>query len=215
MLQGIQMASSALLTLRVCTPPSDGAIHVQTSRVSCRLVGCNSSESSTPAGEHFHQRRQVCSVRPRWQLPVRQSCSGNHKLTVEASRVRKGPGGLHHATGQNLNLPITLHVGSVSDSVTVTTEAPLVDSADSRTELTLENKGVAQLPIVGRNLVTLVTMAPGVSGLGTSTSGSPASAQTISQLRSRWTQAQTAKVRTTISTLLMVWTSAAESGKAF
>ncbi len=42
-------------------------------------------------------------------------------------------------------------------------------------ELTLENRGVAQLPIVGRNLVTLVTMAPGVSGLGTSTSGSPAS----------------------------------------
>ena len=34
---------------------------------------------------------------------------------------------------------------------------------------------MAQLPIIGRNLVTLVTMAPGVSGLGTSTSGSPAS----------------------------------------
>jgi TonB dependent receptor len=31
------------------------------------------------------------------------------------------------------------------------------------------------LPIVGRNLVTLVTLAPGVSGLGTSAAGSPAS----------------------------------------
>ena len=51
----------------------------------------------------------------------------------------------------------------------------MVDTADSRTELTLDNKGVTELPIVGRNLVTLVTMAPGVSGLGTSTSGSPAS----------------------------------------
>ena len=57
----------------------------------------------------------------------------------------------------------------------VTTEAPIVDTADSRTQLTLDNEGVAELPIVGRNLVTLVTMAPGVSGLGTSTSGSPAS----------------------------------------
>ena len=57
----------------------------------------------------------------------------------------------------------------------VTTEAPIVDTADSRTQLTLENEAVAQLPIIGRNLVTLVTMAPGVSGLGTSTSGSPAS----------------------------------------
>ncbi len=41
--------------------------------------------------------------------------------------------------------------------------------------MTLENQAVAQLPIVGRNLVTLVTLAPGVSGLGTSASGSPAS----------------------------------------
>ena len=41
--------------------------------------------------------------------------------------------------------------------------------------MTMENQAVAQLPIIGRNLVTLVTMAPGVSGLGTSTSGSPAS----------------------------------------
>ena len=57
----------------------------------------------------------------------------------------------------------------------MTTEAPVVDTADSRTQMTIENQAVAQLPIIGRNLVTLVTMAPGVSGLGTSTSGSPAS----------------------------------------
>src|SRR6202041_3110347 len=78
-------------------------------------------------------------------------------------------------TEQNLNVPIALKVGSVSEALTVTTEAPVVDTADSRTQLTLENQTVAQLPIIGRNLVTLVTLAPGVSGLGTSSSGSPAS----------------------------------------
>jgi len=57
----------------------------------------------------------------------------------------------------------------------VTTEAPVVDTADSRNQMTIENRAVAQLPVVGRNLVTLVTMAPGVSGLGTSSSGSLAS----------------------------------------
>ena len=72
-------------------------------------------------------------------------------------------------------MPIALKVGSISESVVVSTEAPVVDTADSRVHLTLENQAVAQLPIIGRNLVTLVTMAPGVSGLGTSTSGSPAS----------------------------------------
>ena len=48
----------------------------------------------------------------------------------------------------------------------------MVDTSDSRTQLTLENQTVAQLPVVGRNLVTLVTLAPGVSGLGTSATAS-------------------------------------------
>jgi hypothetical protein len=100
---------------------------------------------------------------------------GNYKLTVEAAGFAKAEADIAILTGQNLNLPVSLHVGAASESVMVTTEAPIVDTAESRTELTLDNKGVAELPIVGRNLVTLVTMAPGVSGLGTSTSGSPAS----------------------------------------
>ncbi len=100
---------------------------------------------------------------------------GTYKLVVEATGFAKSESDFTLLTGQNLNLPISLRVGSVNDSVTVTAEAPIVDTADSRTQLTLESTAVAQLPIVGRNLVTLVTLAPGVSGLGTSASGSPAS----------------------------------------
>src|SRR5579862_6250727 len=100
---------------------------------------------------------------------------GNYKITVESSGFSRAEAGVTLLTEQNLNVPISLKVGSANESVVVTTEAPIVDTADSRTQLTLDNEGVAELPIVGRNLVTLVTMAPGVSGLGTSTSGSPAS----------------------------------------
>ncbi len=100
---------------------------------------------------------------------------GNYKITVEATGFSRAVADITLLTEQNLNIPITLTVGSVNATVTVTTEAPIVDTADSRIQMTLENSGVAQLPIVGRNLVTLVTMAPGVSGLGTSSSGSPAS----------------------------------------
>src|SRR5215469_11551716 len=100
---------------------------------------------------------------------------GSYKVSVVAAGFAKAEAGITLLTEQNLNLPISLHVGSVNESVTVTTETPIVDTADSRTQLTLENEAVTELPIVGRNLVTLVTLAPGVSGLGTSTSGSPAS----------------------------------------
>jgi hypothetical protein len=100
---------------------------------------------------------------------------GSYKLTVDATGFSKTEVDITLLTEQNLSVPVTLKVGSASEAVTVTTEAPVVDTADSRTQLTLENQAVAQLPVVGRNLVTLVTLAPGVSGLGTTASGSPAS----------------------------------------
>ena len=100
---------------------------------------------------------------------------GRYKITAEATGFARSEADVTLLTSQNLNLPIALKVGSTSESVVVTAEAPVVDTADSRTQMTIENRAVAQLPIIGRNLVTLVTMAPGVSGLGTSTSGSPAS----------------------------------------
>jgi hypothetical protein len=100
---------------------------------------------------------------------------GNYKISVDATGFSKSEAEVALLTEQNVNLPVLMKIGSNRETVVVSTEAPIVDTADSRLEMTLENKGVAELPIVGRNLVTLVTMAPGVSGLGTSTSGSPAS----------------------------------------
>lgn len=100
---------------------------------------------------------------------------GGYKVMVTATGYSSAQVNITLLTEQNLNVPITLKVGSVSEAITVTTEAPVVDTADSRTQMTLQNQAVAELPIVGRNLVTLVTMAPGASGLGTSASGSPAS----------------------------------------
>ncbi len=100
---------------------------------------------------------------------------GKYKITAEAPGFSRSEANVTLLTEQNLDVPIALKVGSASESVVVSAEAPVVDTADSRTQLTIENRAVAQLPIIGRNLVTLVTLAPGVSGLGTSTSGSPAS----------------------------------------
>jgi hypothetical protein len=101
---------------------------------------------------------------------------GKYKVTVEMSGFSKAEASFTLLTEQRLNVPVTLKVGSTTDSITVSTEAPVVDTSDTRTQMTLENQAVAQLPIAGRNLVTLVTLAPGVSGLGTGAgSGTPGS----------------------------------------
>jgi hypothetical protein len=100
---------------------------------------------------------------------------GTYTLSVEATGYSRSESSVTLLTEQNINVPVTLKVGAVTEAVNVTAATPVVDTADSRVELTLQNQAVAELPVVGRNLVTLVTLAPGVSGLGTSSSGSPAS----------------------------------------
>ena len=103
---------------------------------------------------------------------------GGYRLTVEASGYAKSQNDITLLTEQNLNVPVTLKVGAVTEAVNVTSAAPVVDTADSRNQLTLENSGVAELPVAGRNLVTLTTLAPGVSGLGTMGGGQPGRAGT-------------------------------------
>ncbi len=79
-------------------------------------------------------------------------------------------------TSQTLNIPLSLPLVTQSQNVEVTGEAPILNTAETRTQLTLTNQAVQSLPLSGRNLINLVTMSPGVTGLGTAAGGSPGSA---------------------------------------
>ena len=103
---------------------------------------------------------------------------GTYKITAEAAGFARTEATINLLTEQNLSFPLRLKVGSATETVTVTGETPVVDAADSRNQLTLQNSAVAELPVPGRNLVTLTTLAPGVSGLGTIGGGQPGQAGT-------------------------------------
>src|SRR5438094_8591894 len=64
---------------------------------------------------------------------------GAYTLGVEASGYTKSETTVTLLTEQNLNVPVKLRVGSVTEAVTVTEASPVVDTADSRNQLTLEN----------------------------------------------------------------------------
>src|SRR6267143_2266551 len=91
---------------------------------------------------------------------------GSYKITVEASGFGKAESTVTLETNQNLNVPISLKVGTATEAVTVTAEAPLVNTAETRNQLTLETQELSALPVAGRNMLSLVSLAPGVSGLG-------------------------------------------------
>jgi hypothetical protein len=100
---------------------------------------------------------------------------GDYKISATATGFATTNVSVSLLTEQTLNVPIRLAVGSVSEKIEVSSEAPTINTADSRTELTLESQAVANLPLQGRNLIALTTVAPGVVGLGL-VGGSPGSA---------------------------------------
>src|SRR5882724_5858347 len=105
---------------------------------------------------------------------------GSYKISVEAAGFSKVETVVNLETNQNLTVPISVKVGSASETVTVTAENPLVNTADTRTQMTLETRELSTLPLAGRNMLSLISLAPGVSGLGLSggpgvASGTPGS----------------------------------------
>jgi hypothetical protein len=100
---------------------------------------------------------------------------GNYKMVVAASGFATTNLSLTLLTEQTLNVPVQLAMGKVTEKTVVTGETPTINTADSRTELTLESQAVSELPLQGRNLIALTTLAPGVVGLGL-VGGSPGSA---------------------------------------
>jgi hypothetical protein len=66
-------------------------------------------------------------------------------------------------------------ISATSEQVVVSAEAPVLNTAETRNQLTLETQALAQLPLAGRSMVSLVTTAPGAVGRGVTAGGSPGS----------------------------------------
>src|SRR5947209_7839093 len=64
---------------------------------------------------------------------------------------------------KTFNLP--MKVGAPATVVNVTGEVPLVETGEAKISGHIEERQVTQLPLVGRNFMTLVVLTPGVTGL--------------------------------------------------
>ena len=88
---------------------------------------------------------------------------GNYEVSASAkgfsTLVRKG---ITLTVGQELILNLTLQVGSVSETVTVTAEAPTVNLANATISGVIEQRTVNELPLNGRSWTDLAALQPGV-----------------------------------------------------
>lgn len=99
---------------------------------------------------------------------------GSYELTATKTGFAKTTASATLQTGQTLNLPFKLSVASVAQRVVVTTRAPLLNTAETRNQMTIQTQALTTLPLAGRSMISLVTLAPGAVGLGV-TGGSPGS----------------------------------------
>lgn len=67
-------------------------------------------------------------------------------------------------TQQKANLNIALELGQVTESVTVTGSAQLIETTNSTLSGVVENEAIVDLPLNGRNIYSLAVLTPGVFG---------------------------------------------------
>jgi carboxypeptidase family protein len=92
-------------------------------------------------------------------LPV-----GEYAITIELSGFRRfTQNGLTLKVGQRIELPVTLQIGQLTDAVTVTGEAPLLNFANAEIAEIIDNRQVQQLPLNGRQFIQLAQLTDGVT----------------------------------------------------
>jgi hypothetical protein len=91
-------------------------------------------------------------------LPV-----GEYAVTVEASGFKRFiRNGVTLEVAQTARVDVSLDVGSTGETIQVLAAAPLVNTSNPELGRTVENEEIVNLPIVNRNLYTLLDLTPGV-----------------------------------------------------
>ena len=79
--------------------------------------------------------------------------------------------------GQRATVPLVLKVATLEESVTVTSEAPLVDVRSSQVAGNIDRRQMEDLPISGRNWMSLSMMVKGVTSNDVSVNSRPGTAR--------------------------------------
>src|SRR6185436_7556488 len=89
---------------------------------------------------------------------------GPYRITVAlegfATLVRTG---IDLSVGQTINLPLNLQLAGVEQEITVTAEAPVIETSRTEGAVRIDNAAVEGLPNNGRNFLDFVKLTPGVT----------------------------------------------------
>ena len=106
---------------------------------------------------------------------------GNYRVDITANGFEKfSQQGIVAQLDQASRVDATLQVGSATETISVTTATPLVNTNDAAIGRTVENREILQLPLLDRNVYTLLNLTAGVDNTTTdNTLGIPAQSTVV------------------------------------
>ena len=135
------------------TDSSGGTLANATVTVTNDGTGAKRTVMTSDSGDY-----QVLSLSP-----------GAYTVTVENTgfkRYSRNP--VEVLVAQAARIDVTMTVGAVSEQVTVTSQAPLIQSENAALGQVVQGKAVTDIPLNGRNVLALVGLVPGVVPQGSS-----------------------------------------------
>ena len=100
----------------------------------------------------------------RFVMPSLQP-GGPYRITITANGFKTDQrSGIKLDVNQSASISVTLQIGSATETVQVTSQAPLLESTTAEMGSVIENRSIVNLPLNQRNAYSLVFLAPGVSG---------------------------------------------------
>lgn len=92
---------------------------------------------------------------------------GNYELVIEANGFKRlTRRGILVQVADNLTINLTLEVGGLTESVTVTGEAPLIRTTDAQTGEVINNTVISNIPQLQRDPLRLLVLSGNVQGGG-------------------------------------------------
>lgn len=95
---------------------------------------------------------------------------GNYKVEVNAPGFKKfEQTGIVLEVNRHARIDAVLQLGAVSETVSVSADAPVVETTTPALGLTVSNTDIENLPLVNRDVYTLLTLTPGVDNTESAT----------------------------------------------
>ena len=146
-----------------------GALHAQSEAATLRGVVHDASHAVVPKAAvmltNLDQNRSWnAASNDRGEYDIEQIPPGRYSLTVEVKGFKKFvQPGMTLAVNQVANVDVTLQPGSVTETVQVNDEAPLLETASSAMGEVVNHLTTTALPLNGRDIMQLVALTPGIN----------------------------------------------------